>query len=195
MGRYSPDEGDIILHPNYDSGYTRYDLSIKQIIESINDCNYPIDADNIYVDDDGNKIPIVDYIHLHGGGGGKPDAPDPSKSYRLEVTSSNGNIISGRDFESILSATLYENNTDVTKKINEKYFKWTRVSGSTTHDQQSDAEWNLRWAQGAKEIPITKNDVKKRALFNCYFVTEDAEEVVWVVDAYEQYKNIMEGDK
>ncbi len=67
MGRYSPDDGDIILHPQYDSGYTRYDLSIKQIVESINDCNYPIDADNVYVDDNGKKIPIVDYIRLHGG--------------------------------------------------------------------------------------------------------------------------------
>lgn len=195
MGRYSPDDGDIILHPQYDSGYTRYDLSIKQIVESINNCNYPIDADNVYVDDNGKKIPIVDYIRLHGGsGGGNPDAPDPSRSYRLEMTSSNGTIIDGHDFNSVLSVTLYEDNRDVTHIINEKYFKWTRVSGATTHDQQADAEWNLRWAQGAKSIPITNEDVKKRAVFNCYFVTEDADEVVWVVDAYNQYINLMEGD-
>lgn len=192
MGRYSPDKEDIIFHPKYDSGYTRYDLSIKDIISNINKCNYPLDAKNVYVDENGNKIPIIEYIKLHGGSGGRPDAPDPTKSYRLEVLSSNGNIISSSEFESELSVILYEDNIDVTNKINERYFKWTRVSGATTHDQQSDAEWNLRWAQGAKKIPITKNDVKRRAIFNAYFVTEDAAEVVWVVDAYEEYKKFME---
>lgn len=191
MGTFSYDKEDIVLHPKYDNGYYRYNLSMKEIIQSINDCNYPIDSKNIIVNDNGEIISIIDYIKKHGGSEGGGTSPDPTKSYRLELSSSNGTFITEADFSSILSVTLYEDNEDVTERINEKYFKWTRVSGSTTSDQQSDAEWNLRWSQGAKEIPITKEDVKRKAVFNAFFVTEDTSEVEWVVDAYNRYIKLM----
>ena len=39
------------------------------------------------------------------------------------MRSSNGNIIKDKNFNTILSAVLYEDNEDVTAIKNEKYFK------------------------------------------------------------------------
>lgn len=175
------DETVETVNPRYNDGYRRYDLSMKDIIEGINISRYPINGGNVMVPgEDGTMKPLPDVIG--------PGA-DPAKRYRLEMLSSNGNIIKDRNFSTILSAMLFEDNKDVTSTTDPKYFKWTRVSGQTEADQAADAEWNLRWATGAKEVPITCEDVERRAMFQVQFVT-DAEEVLWVVDAYNNYKNL-----
>lgn len=171
-----------LISPRYNDGYKRYDLSMRDIIEGINTSRYPIYGGNIMVpDEDGNLKPLPDW----GGGG----SGSPSKRYRLEMISSNGNIIKDRNFSTILKAILYEDNNDVTERIDAKYFKWTRVSGQTEADQKADAEWNLRWALGAKEVPITCEDVDRHAMFQVQYVTE-AEEILWVTDVYKHYKKL-----
>ena len=178
------------ISPVYDQAFGRYMLSIEEIVDNINKAGYPIDGWIVYVPD--------------GNGGTKP-LPDrlddiiqnSPNLYRLEVKSTNGNVVHNPDFTSVLIPTLYKNNKDITENINAKYFKWTRYSGERESDKQSDAEWNLRWAQGAKEIPITKDDVRRNSSFNCMYVTEK-EEVMWVMKAYQQYmilNNKMKEDK
>lgn len=54
---------------------------------------------------------------------------------------------------------------------------------------KADAEWNLRWALGAKEVPITCEDVDRHAMFQVQYVTE-AEEILWVTDVYKHYKKL-----
>lgn len=175
------DETDEVMSPKYNDGYKRYDLSMKDIIDNINKSKYPINGGNVMVPDgDGNLKPLPEVI---GPG------LDPAKRYRLEMLSSNGNIIKDRNFSTILSAMLFEDNDDITAKTDEKYFKWTRVSGTSETAQKEDAEWNLRWATGAKEVPITCEDVNRNAMFQVQFMT-DVEEVLWVVDAYNNYKNL-----
>lgn len=169
-----------ILTPRYNDGYKRYDLSMKDVIEGINTSRYPINGGNVLVpDEDGNLKPLPDVV-----------GPGVStKKYRLEMLSSNGNIIKDRNFSTILRVVLYEENIDITERIDAKYFKWTRVSGQTEADQKADAEWNLRWALGAKEVPITCEDVDRHAMFQVQYVTE-AEEILWVTDVYKHYQRL-----
>lgn len=128
-----------------------------------------------------------------GEGGWQPpewgDGLDPAKIYRAEMLSSNGNIIKDRDFNTILSVVLYENNKDITNTTDEKFFKWTRVSGSSESDQMIDAEWNLRWALGAKQIPVTHEDVNRRAMFQVQYMS-GTDEMLWVKAAYDTYTDL-----
>lgn len=167
------------VSPVFDNSFGRYMLSIEEIIDNINKSGYPIDGWIVQVPD--------------GNGGTKPlperldDIIQNSPNlYRLEVTSTNGNIVNHPDFTSVLIPTLYRNNTDITNEVNAKYFKWTRFSGNRESDKKADAEWNLRWSQGAKEIPITKDDIRRNSSFNCMYVSEK-EETIWIMKAYQQY--------
>lgn len=178
-------EADEVITPTYNDGYKRYDLSMKDIISGINTSRYPINGGNIMVpDNEGNLKPLPDVVGPGGGG-------SSSKQYRLEMISSNGNIIKDKNFSTILKAVLYEDNKDITSRVDARYFKWTRVSGHTEADQKLDAEWNLRWALGAKEIPITCDDVNRNAMFQVQYVTE-AEEILWVTDVYKYYQKLNE---
>lgn len=167
------------VSPRYNNSFDRYMLNIKDVIDSINQAGYPIDGWQVQVPD--------------GNGGTKP-LPDRLDDiinnnpglYRLEVISTGGYVINDVNFTSVLIPTLYRNNKDITDTIKAKYFKWTRTTGFTEEDRKLDAEWNLRWAEGAKEIPITKEDVRRNAVFNCYYTTEK-EEVIWVMKAYQKY--------
>jgi hypothetical protein len=78
----------------------------------------------------------------------------------------------------------------VTEIKDKRYFKWARFSGSSENDQIEDAKWNLKWADGAKEIPITADDVNRNAMFQVQFVTEK-EADLWVNEAYKTYMNMI----
>lgn len=176
-----------VLKPVYDNEKKGYHITMDKVIESINNSKYPIDGGNVWLPDkDGNLIPLPEWIQQNGGGGSGDGGAQQTKQYRLEMRSSNGNIIKDKNFNTVLSAVLYEDNEDVTAIKNEKYFKWARVSGSTEHDQIADAEWNLKWSAGAKTIPITADDVNRNAMFQVQFVTE-AESNLWIEEAYKAY--------
>lgn len=177
-----------VLTPMYDNEKKGYYLTMDNIIESINNSEYPINGGNVWLpDDDGTLIPLPEWIKKHGGGGGTSGGGSvPQKQYRLEMRSSKGNIIKDKNFNTVLSAVLYEDNVDVTSQKLDKYFKWSRVSGATEYDQIADAEWNLKWSAGAKQIPITADDVNRNAMFQVQFVTEDQSNL-WIEEAYKAY--------
>lgn len=179
---WEDDESISFLSPKYNAGLKRYALPINNIVDGLNEAGYPIDGEIIEVPDgNGGRVPLPDRLD---------DIINNSANlYRLEIFSSNGNVIKDPNFKSILSATLYKNNRDITSQIPEKYFKWTRRTSDDPADVASDAEWNLRWSQGAKEIPITTEDINSNAVFNCFYVTE-VDEVMWVRKAYNEYKSL-----
>lgn len=179
-----------VLTPMYDNEKKGYYLTMDNIIESINNSEYPINGSNVWLpDEDGSLIPLPEWIKQNGGGNGNGSGGGGSnlqKQYRLEMRSSKGNIIKDKNFSTVLSAVLYEDNVDVTSTKLDKYFKWSRVSGATESDQIADAEWNLKWSAGAKEIPITADDVNRNAMFQVQFVTEDQSNL-WIDEAYKAY--------
>lgn len=187
-----------VLIPKYDNEKQNYYFTMDNIIDSINKAGKPINGSNVWLpDSDGELIPLVEWIKKYGGGSGGGSGggtgggtgggnQQTQKQYRLEMRSSQGNIIKDKNFTTVLSAVLYEDNINVTSSKPAKYFKWSRVSGATEFDQIKDAEWNLKWSAGAKEIPITADDVNRNAMFQVQFVTEEQSNL-WIEEAYKAY--------
>lgn len=175
------------INPVYNDGNHEYYLSMRDVINSINTSKYPVSGENVWLpDEDGVLVPLPEWIGSNGGGGTGSGGAQETKHYRVEMLSTQGNIIKDKDFTTTLKAVVYENNVDVTDKKDKKYFKWARFSGATEADQIADAKWNLKWAAGAKEIPITADDVNRNAMFQVQFVTEKQANL-WVQEAYKAY--------
>lgn len=178
------------VNPVYNDDNKNYYLSMKDIIEGINTSKYPVSGENVWLpNEDGVLVPLPEWIGNGNGGsgnGGTGGGVQPAKQYRVEMLSTQGNIIKDKNFTTTLRAIVYEDNVDVTDKKDKKYFKWARFSGATEKDQIADAEWNLKWAAGAKEIPITADDVNRNAMFQVQFVTE-AQANLWMQEAYKAY--------
>ena len=173
-----------VVKPDYSDSNKDYSISLRDVIDGINKSKYKLSGKNVWLpDENGNLVPLPDWVGTKPGQGNQP-----AKQYRVEMISTQGNIIKDKQFNTILKAILYEDNEDVTALKDKKYFKWARFSGSTERDQIADAEWNLKWANGAKEIPITHEDVNRNAMFQVQFVTEKEAEI-WVKEAYRAYMN------
>lgn len=173
-----------VVKPDYSDSNKDYSVSLRDVIDGINKSRYKLSGKNVWLpDENGNLVPLPDWVGSKPGQGNQP-----AKQYRVEMISTQGNIIKDKQFNTILKAILYEDNEDVTALKDKKYFKWARFSGSTERDQIADAEWNLKWANGAKEIPITHEDVNRNAMFQVQFVTEKEAEI-WVKEAYKAYMN------
>ena len=173
-----------VVKPDYSDSNKDYSVSLRDVIDGINKSRYKLSGKNVWLpDENGNLVPLPDWVGTKPGQGNQP-----AKQYRVEMISTQGNIIKDKQFNTILKAILYEDNEDVTALKDKKYFKWARFSGSTERDQIADAEWNLKWANGAKEIPITHEEVNRNAMFQVQFVTEKEAEI-WVKEAYRAYMN------
>lgn len=192
---------DEVLRPIYNDEKKGYHITMDKVIESINTSKYPLNGGNVWLPNkNGDLIPLPDWIKENGGGSGGGGGgsggggAQETKQYRIEMLSSKGNIIKDKYFNTTLKVTLYEDNKDVTAIKNERYFKWARVSGSSESDQISDAEWNLKWSAGAKQIPISADDVKRNAMFQVQFVTE-SDSQLWIDEAYKAYINKINNKK
>ena len=171
-----------IIKPEYNDNNKDYNISLKNVISGINSSKYKLNGNNVWLPDkDGNLVSLPNWVNKQPGA-------KPNKQYRVEMISTQGNIIKDKKFNTVLKAIVYEDNEDVTAIKDKKYFKWARFSGNTEKDQIADAEWNLKWANGAKEIPITHEDVNRNAMFQVQFVTEK-EADLWVKEAYKAYIN------
>lgn len=180
------DENHYTLKPKFSNQTHTYSLRTEDIVANLNAAGYPIEGEIITVPDgNGGKKPLPDRLD--------DIIANSSALYRLDITSSHGSTITHPDFKTLLTVRLYRNNEEITDEVYPKNFKWTRVShGPLNPGEVSDEEWNLRWAAGTKEIPITKEDVHRNASFNCEYVTNE-QEVAWVMKAYQRYmmfKNI-----
>lgn len=153
-----------VIHPTWDHGYERYDISIDEVIERIIDAGYDLKK----VDEPEVEIP-EDEIY-----------EDDSK-YVLEIHSDNGYVVSP-EIELILTPRIFKDGVDITDSTNVKHFKWVRSSS----DIKADAEWNLRHAMGIKNLNVTHEDVYQRAIFHCAFLT-GKEESQFVQNMYAAY--------
>ncbi len=91
---------------------------------------------------------------------------EDKKMYRVVVSSSNGSIFKNGNISTVLSATVYSWDEDVTDSLDPNQFIWTRVS----EDAESDKLWNAAHYGGTKEIIITTEDVTVRATFFCELI-------------------------
>ena len=171
-----------LVHPYYNHNYARYDLEIDEIIAGLKRAGYSLDGDG---SSSGSDI----------GNGSNNDSPDSNKdpitgmdpAYRLEVLSTRSTRCNSTSFNTILYPVLYKNNEDITDTIPATNFKWQRISGNNEVAKLEDAEWNLRYAAGAKECYITKEDIKRNCMFVCKYVEFENEDEAYVNAAYQAY--------
>lgn len=141
-----------VIHPTWDHGYERYDISIDEVIERIIDAGYDL-----------KKVDNTEEI---------PDEEiyDEDSIYTLEIHSEKGLIVSP-DTALVLTPRVFKDGLEITDSTDIKHFKWVRSSS----DPKADAEWNLRHATGIKNLNITHEDVYQRAIFHCAFLTGKSE--------------------
>ena len=94
---------------------------------------------------------------------GRIDEIESQKMLRLVITSSNGNIFKNGHISTVLTATVFSWDNDVTDEYDANQFIWTRVSD----DPDADNVWNADHYGGTKSISITNEDVNVRATFCC----------------------------
>jgi hypothetical protein len=68
---------------------------------------------------------------------------------------------------------LYLNNINITERIDQKYFKWARVSSN----EEADKEWNDAHKEGIKEITIQAVDIIEDTVFHCAYVSTAIDDV------------------
>ena len=88
---------------------------------------------------------------------------EDQKMLRLVISSSNGNIFKNGQIQTILSASVFSWDEDITDTLDNNQFIWTRVSD----DAAADEIWNEQHFGGTKQIEITSDDVNIRATFFC----------------------------
>lgn len=100
------------------------------------------------------------------------DNIEEQKMYRLVISSSNGNIFKNGNISTVLTATVFSWDKDVTDELDDNQFIWTRVSS----DSEADKVWNSAHFGGTKSITITNDDVKARATFYCDLIDTSTRE-------------------
>lgn len=91
------------------------------------------------------------------------DEINEQKMYRLVISSSNGNIFKNGNINTVLTATVFSWDENITDTLDPNQFIWTRVSD----DAEADKEWNDAHYGGSKSVEITGEDVNIRATFFC----------------------------
>ena len=91
------------------------------------------------------------------------DEINEQKMYRLVISSSNGNIFKNGNINTVLTATAFSWDENITDTLDPNQFIWTRVSD----DAEADKEWNDAHYGGSKSVEITGEDVNIRATFFC----------------------------
>lgn len=87
---------------------------------------------------------------------------DGADSYSVYIDSENGNVFRNGIISTVLSARVMKGGEDITGKIPDKNFKWTRTSG----DAAGDLLWNAA-APAGRTLEITGEDVFRKAVFDC----------------------------
>lgn len=162
---------DNLVHPYYNNGYARYDLSIEDIIAGLKKAGYNLDGNS---------------PGTGGNTGGTGDKEENDNTYKLQIFFTNGNEKTNENFSTTMYVRLFINNEDVTDSTPPELFKWTRISGNDEVAQAEDAEWNLRFASGCKEILVLASDVLRNCFFTCQYV-EYRNEEEYVQQAYSKY--------
>lgn len=154
MNDYNKYERDKnVVHPTWNSGYQRYDLSIDEVIQSIIYLGYDLKKIDEELPEEDDDIVIND-----------------ESNYVLEIHSDQGYVISDNTVL-VLKPRVYQDGIDITDATDVKHFKWVRSSSNS----KADAEWNLRHSTGIKNLEVTHEDVYQRAIFHCAFLTGKSE--------------------
>ena len=84
-------------------------------------------------------------------------------AYNVLISSSKGNSFINGNIDTVLTATVYKGQIDITSELQNENFVWTRVSD----DSESDDIWNYEHRNVGNKVNITNLDLDNKAVFNC----------------------------
>ena len=87
---------------------------------------------------------------------------DGQDNYSVYISSSQGNTFRNGIIDTTLSASLFKGGIDITDRIPDYNFRWTRIS----KNPEEDIIWNEAQHTG-KTLEITSEDVLFKAVFDC----------------------------
>lgn len=90
------------------------------------------------------------------------DAAD-SGAVTVQILTDKGNVLHNGEGQRILTAYVYFRNEDVTDRIYEGRFSWTRTSDDTTGDKI----WKRLHEGIGRHCTVTDGDVDRNAVFAC----------------------------
>lgn len=91
------------------------------------------------------------------------EGEDGTSPLQVTVLSSRGNLFYNGLIDTVFTAKVYRGDVEITDKLNQNCFRWTRKSDDT----DGDTSWNLLHASfGSNVLSITSEDVSVRAVFN-----------------------------
>lgn len=90
-------------------------------------------------------------------------------AYNVLISSSNGNSFINGNINTVLTATVYKGQIDITDQLQNNNFVWTRVSDDT----ESDNIWNYEHQNIGNQVTITNYDFDNKAVFNCSIQIEE----------------------
>ena len=131
----------------------------------VGDCYLNTDTCNVYeCITEGDAVTAVWQYKLNIKG-------DKGESFTVVIESSNGNVVRFNEpFTMTLSCRVYLNTDEITSRLGDWRFRWTR----TSEDPVADEEWNSKAkAIGHKQVTITNEDVLGRCVFNCEVNLDD----------------------
>lgn len=91
------------------------------------------------------------------------DSAIPQSMYLVSIYATRGNLLKGGIDSTVLQASLYSWDINITADTPADYFTWTRNSGNVN----ADAEWNAANGKGKKSITVVKEDVGEQSTFLC----------------------------
>lgn len=91
------------------------------------------------------------------------DSAVPQSMYLVSIYATRGNLLKGGIDSTVLQASLYSWDINITADTPADHFTWTRNSGNVN----ADAEWNAANGKGKKSITVIKEDVGEQSTFLC----------------------------
>ena len=89
-----------VVKPDYSDSNKDYSVSLRDVIDGINKSRYKLSGKNVWLpDENGNLVPLPDWVGTKPGQGNQP-----AKQYRVEMISTQGNIIKDKQFNTIFKS-------------------------------------------------------------------------------------------
>ena len=92
-----------------------------------------------------------------------PQGADGKSPILMIIKTSNGNIFKNNLINTVLTATLWQEDREIDKDGSQFSYIWTK----TDADGNADVAWNQAHTYSSKSITITQQDIFRRAQFEC----------------------------
>jgi phage minor structural protein len=89
-----------------------------------------------------------------------------SVSYKVELSSSKGNVFRNGVIDTVIRAVIFKGNTDITSSIPSNQIVWKKYNEDGTQDTS--------WSKSGSSFTFTREDMNKKARITCELIIEES---------------------